>query len=58
MKDKQTHTDTHKDFGLWFEPQYITEDYLQRELRRIAWLIEDASVNEIESEIEQYNERL
>ena len=63
MKNKlyllKKYIDKHaEDFGLWFEPQYITEDYLQRELRRIAWLIEDASVNEIESEIEQYNERL
>ena len=47
-----------EDFGLWFDAQYVTEAYLQQELRRIAWLIEDANVNEIETEIEKYNERL
>ena len=47
-----------EDFGLWFEPKYVTECYLQRELRRVAWLIEDANVDEIKSEIEKYKERL
>lgn len=47
-----------EDFGLWFEPQSVTECYLQQELRRVAWLIEDADEDEVEGEIEKYKERL
>lgn len=45
------------DSGLWFNACFISEIYLQQELRRIAWLIEDASAEEIECEINKYDER-
>lgn len=34
------------DFGLWFQPQYITEDYLQKALRRLHAAIEGISQEE------------
>jgi hypothetical protein len=51
--DKQT-----DDNGLWFDVTYITEAYLQAELRRLAWMIEDATVEQIQDEINKYEERL
>lgn len=30
-----------EDEGLWFIPQYITEDYLQQALRKLHEIIED-----------------
>lgn len=40
------------DEGLWFVPDSIVEGYLQQELRRIAWLIEKATTEQIKMEIE------
>jgi hypothetical protein len=45
------------DPSLWFAACFISEMYLQKELRRIAWLIEEASNEEIELEINKYEER-
>lgn len=39
--------------GLWFETYYITEAYLQSELRRITWLIEEAEPAEIVDAIDK-----
>ena len=47
-----------EDEGLWFISERITENYLQQELRRIAWMIEKASNEQIEREISFYKERL
>lgn len=30
-----------EDEGLWFKPQYITEDYLQKALRELHAIIDD-----------------
>jgi hypothetical protein len=46
------------DHGLWFEAEYVSEVYLQQELRRVAWLIEEASVDEIRIEIKKLLERM
>jgi hypothetical protein len=42
------------DNGLWFAATCITEDFVQRELRKTAWLIEEATEAEIEAEIKKY----
>lgn len=34
-----------EDDGLWFHAQYITEDHLQRELRRLHRVIERAALS-------------
>jgi len=47
-----------KDESLWFEAIHITEAYLQAELRRICWLIEDANRDQLLEEIRLYKERL
>lgn len=39
--------------GLWFIADRAPEAYLQQELRRIAWLIEDAPNDEIKRVIER-----
>ncbi len=46
------------DYDLWFDTEYSTESYLQQELRRLAWMIEDATVEQIKDEINKYKERL
>lgn len=51
--DKQAY-----DHGIWFEPTSIVEDYLQQEIRRVAWLIEDATVDQIQAAITEYDARL
>ena len=33
---------------IWFEASFMTEQILQREIRRIAWLIEDATAEQIQ----------
>ena len=46
------------DAGLWFDAEYASEAYLQQQLRRVAWLIEEATDEQIKSEIEVYKGRL
>lgn len=46
------------DHLLWFRPQYNTEKCLQEELRRVGWLIEVASAEQIHEEIKKYEVRL
>ncbi len=46
------------DHLLWFRAQVPTEKYLQEELRRIGWLIESATIGQIEEEIKNYEVRL
>ncbi len=46
------------DHFLWFKAQVPTEKYLQEELRRIGWLIEVASAEQIQNEINRYEVRL
>ncbi len=41
------------DEGLWFEAETAPEAYLQQELRRIAWLIEKATTEQIKMEMER-----
>lgn len=42
----------------WLWPESETqESYPQQELRRIAWLIESATVEQIQDEINHYDER-
>jgi hypothetical protein len=45
-----------EDEALWFQAEQITEAYLQRELRRLAWLIEEATDAQIEEAIAKYND--
>lgn len=40
LVDKQA-----EDEGLWYNARYITEDYLQRELRKLHKIIEDEFEN-------------
>ncbi len=47
-----------EDDGLWFRSEKITENYLQQELRKIAWMIEEASIEQIENEISFYKDKL
>lgn len=47
-----------QDVGLWYKPEYSAEDYLQQELRRVAWLIEEATPDQIENEIEKLRGRI
>ena len=45
------------DHSLWFDPTGASEAYLQQELRRLAWMIEDASIQQITDEIKAYDKR-
>lgn len=47
-----------QDYFLWFRPVLSTEKYLQEELRRISWLIEDASNEQIQNEIKKFDARI
>ena len=47
-----------EDVGLWFDAEYASEAYLQQQLRRVAWLIEEATDEQIKAEIEVYKGRL
>ena len=40
--------------GLWFMAETATEAYLQQELRRVAWLIEEATETQIQVEIDNH----
>ena len=51
--DIQAHDD-----ALWFISDSYSENYLQQELRRVAWLIKEASEEQIKKEIENYKGRL
>jgi hypothetical protein len=44
------------DERLWFRAQTITEAYLQARLRKICWMIEEASIDEIIEEIEDLDD--
>lgn len=46
------------DDGLWFEAETAPEGYLQQELRRIAYLIEEANEAQIQKEIENLKSRI
>ena len=46
------------DEGLWFISETVTEEYLQNALRRIVWMIEEASVEDIKSAIDDYKNKL
>lgn len=46
------------DHFIWYKTQLPAEKYLQEEIRRVAWLIEVASVEEIEKETKKYEGRL
>ena len=39
--------------GLWFIAERATEAFLQQELRRVAWLIEEATDEQIIAEIQK-----
>ena len=45
------------DDGLWFFSQSASEAYLQQELRRVMWLIEEATEEQIKNDIERYAHR-
>jgi hypothetical protein len=47
-----------RDEGLWFNSETAPESYLQQELRRVAWLIEEANEEQIKQEIARLVERL
>lgn len=46
------------DDGLWFKSERIMETYIQEELRRVAFLIEEATEKEIEITLANYKHRL
>jgi hypothetical protein len=46
------------DDALWFEAIYITEAYLQEQLRTLCWIIEEATNEQIQKAIDEYIERL
>jgi hypothetical protein len=46
------------DKEVWFVPETITENLLQRHLRQIAYLIEEASVDQIYEAIGNYRKYL
>jgi hypothetical protein len=46
-----------KDSELWFDSCFFKDNYLQLELRKLAWLIEEASVDEVEDAVKRYEER-
>jgi hypothetical protein len=46
-----------EDSSLWFDSCFLSENYLQLELRRLAWLIEEASVDEVANAVKKYEER-
>jgi hypothetical protein len=46
------------DDGVWIIPKTASEDYILQEFRRLVYLIEEASEDEIEEEIEVYRGRL
>lgn len=39
------------DEDIWFRPETINEEILQDELRRLCWMIEEATPRQIEHEI-------
>ena len=43
------------DEALWFFAETIPESYLQQELRRVAWMIEEANEEQIKEEINKIN---
>lgn len=45
------------DSKLWFEDAHDTTNYLRQEIRRVAWLIECATVDQVQNEITRYEER-
>jgi hypothetical protein len=47
-----------EDKHIWFQAETITEAYLQAELRLLAWLIEEASIEQINIEIQIKKENL
>lgn len=47
-----------EDEALWFEARHITEAILQKELRKVAFLIEEATEQQIKKEIFLYKARL
>jgi hypothetical protein len=47
-----------EDHGLWFDAETAPEAYLQQELRRVAYLIEEATLEEIQEEINRYKGRI
>jgi hypothetical protein len=47
-----------EDKDLWYKAKYCSQDYLQQELRRIAWLIEEAAIGQIKEEINKLKGRL
>lgn len=47
-----------QDESLWFVADTITEDILQTELRKIAYLIEEATPEAIKLAIKSYEEKL
>ncbi len=44
------------DEALWFEAETAPEAYLQKELRTVAWLIEEATCLDIINEIDMLKE--
>lgn len=51
--DKQAY-----DHAIWFDAKYASEAYLQEEIRRVAWMIEGATMEQIQQEINRYDARL
>ncbi|HEY2811804.1 MAG TPA: hypothetical protein VGJ00_10510 [Rhabdochlamydiaceae bacterium] len=45
------------DHGLWQDHDEVSKAYLQQELRRITWMIEDATIQQITDEIKRYDVR-
>lgn len=39
------------DHGLWWQTETVAEGIMQEELRRVAWLIEEATDEQIQNEI-------
>lgn len=39
------------DDGLWFDATHASEAYLQQELRRLVWMIEEADIEQLKEEI-------
>jgi hypothetical protein len=47
-----------EDQALWFEAEHISEAYLQSELRRVAFLIEEATEDDIKLAINRLKKEL
>lgn len=43
------------DLDFWYVPENATERFFQKELRRLTWLIEDATCEQIQSAINNYH---